>query len=90
MPNKKSEGFPNFHSNDNLPVLHVDSASVSSRDDKIVLLNFTTSLPHGEFEQSRMMIREDDLHQVISLMCDTINYYPKKTSGKSNSPKNKK
>jgi len=90
MSNKKEGDLSDFHRNDSLPVLHIDSAYVSHRDDKIVFVNFTSNLPGGNFEQARMMIRDQDLQGLINGMCDVINYYPKKPSGKQSSPKNKK
>ena len=90
MVNKKSKKpLPDFQSNDSLPVLHIDNVFISYRDDNIVFLNLTTGLPDGNIEQARIMIRDDDLKDVISDICKVIKYYPEKPSGKRSSPKKK-
>ena len=91
MPNRNVKKHSSkFHGNDSLPVLHIDNAYVSYREDKFVLAHFVANMPNGDFEQARIMIREDDLRTVIDTMCDVINYYPKKSSSKLSSPTKKK
>jgi len=90
MPNKKGKDLSDFYRNDSLPVLHIDSAHISHREDNFVYMSFTSNLPNGDFEQARMMIRDDDLKDLIDGMCSVINYYPEKSGGKRSSPKNKK
>jgi len=87
MPNKEDSKFSDIHSNDSLPVLHIDSAFIGLRDDKMNFLSFITNLPSGNFEQARIMIRDDDLYELIDDMCNALNYYPKKPSGKRSSLK---
>ncbi len=90
MPNKEKSSYSDLHSDDRLPVLHIDSAFIAVRDDKMNFLSFVTNLPNGNFEQARIMINDDDLHELIEDMCSAINYYPKKPSVKRTSTKNKK
>lgn len=91
MPNKNVKKYsPKFHGNDSLPVLHIDDAYISYRDDKLVLVHFIANMPNGDFEQARIMIREDSLRDVIDTMCSVINYYPKKSSSKPSSTTKKK
>ncbi|MBA7671784.1 hypothetical protein ES703_79947 [subsurface metagenome] len=90
MSNKEATNSPDFQSNNSLPVLHIDNAYISIRNDKMAFVNFVSQLPDNDLEQARIMISEDDLHNVIDSMCSALNYYPKKPKVERSSPKNKK
>jgi hypothetical protein len=74
----KQKNAPVIHTNDNLQTLYVDGAAIHSRDDGMHFIKFLVGLPEGSFEQLRIMIDEEHLHNIIDAMCSNANYYPEK------------
>jgi len=72
--------------NDNLPALSVDNLHVSARGDGFVLLRFLVHLPEGLTEQARLVVQQENLEQMIELLCLQMEHYPTKPK-KKRSPK---
>ncbi len=65
--------------NPELSTNYVDYASISGRNDDLVLLRFFVQLPEGMSEQSRVLAKRDFFCKFIDTLCKSINYYPKPT-----------
>jgi hypothetical protein len=70
--------------NNNLPTLHVDSFYLYSREDGKYFIRFVVATPDGEVEQTRIMIAEEDLKELINTLCDISEYYPIKPKKSKN------
>lgn len=64
--------------NPKLPSLWIDLLEPSIRSDGICLIRFATSLPEGDIEQARIMTSEDALKNFVSIVCNAMDFYPKK------------
>ena len=87
---KKDEETPALEIvlNENLPALSVDNLHVSARGDGFVLLRFLVHLPEGLTEQTRLVVHQENLTQMIDLLCLQMGHYPPKVKPKKKrSPK---
>jgi hypothetical protein len=63
---------------ENLPVLLVDHLFMRTRLDNLILLHFFSDLPGELNEQVRMMVPKENLKQMIDILCNECDYFPKK------------
>lgn len=87
MPDKNSNQTTpmEIHPNLDLPNIWVDNMGIGIRDDGVCILRFSTQLPEGHFEQTRVLTKRRNLEIMIESLCGALDYYPKK-----NIPKIKK
>lgn len=82
MQNNQTPALPVIQNNDNLPIIHVDGASIHSRKDGMFYIRLTVHLPDAIHEQARVMISDAHLHDLINVMCNITDYYPEKNTDK--------
>ena len=80
MPTRKKGTPKETYINNDLPVLYVDNVDTRHREDGINYLSFTTNTPTLIVEQVRLMINDEELHEIIDNLCLTTEYYPKKST----------
>ena len=86
MPVKKKATPDKVYTNNNLPIIYVDALNTTRRTDGFNYLSFATSTPSGLMEQVRIMIEDESLRVLLDDICQTINYFPKKSKKKQKSP----
>jgi hypothetical protein len=86
MPAKKKATPDKVYINNNLPIIYVDALNTSRRTDGFNYLSFATSTPSGLVEQVRLMIEDESLRTLLDDICQTINYFPKKSRKEQKSP----
>jgi hypothetical protein len=84
MSESKEKKVIEIHANEALPTLFVDNLAVTKRGDDMYFIRFTTALPEGFKEQSRMMIPKDSLVAMLDVLCKQCDYFPTKPQAKSN------
>jgi len=73
-----AEEETNLFANDTLPTIWVDGVRVASRADGICAISFDSQLPHGVFEQVRLMTTEKMIKGIVDQLCSSLDYYPDK------------
>ena len=75
---KKQESAIEIHTNFDLPSIWVDNLGLGVRDDDVCILRFSTQLPEGHFEQTRVLTKRKNLEVMVDNLCEALDYYPKK------------
>ena len=88
MSNKKREDTPQISINKNLPTVFVDNLMISTRNDGLNYLRFSTALPEGLKEEARMMIPMENLKRMIDILCRQCEHFPTKPKAKAERAKN--
>jgi len=78
MSEDKDKKVIEIHTNEALPTLFVDNLTITKRADGMYFIRFTTALPEGWKEQSRMMIPKDSLVAMLDVLCKQCDYFPLK------------
>jgi hypothetical protein len=78
MPDQKDKKIMEIITNNMIPTLFVDNLAISKRSDGIYLLRFTTSLPEGLQEQVRMMVPQENMKNMLDVLCRHCDHYPTK------------
>ena len=86
MPTRKKDTPKEFYINNDLPILYVDDMDTRHRTDGMNYLSFTTNLPDQTVEQVRLMIDDEHLHNIIDDLCQSTDYFPKRTSKTEKGP----
>lgn len=86
MPAKKKATPDKVYINNNLPIIYVDALNATRRTDGFSYLSFATSTPSGLVEQVRLMIEDESLLPLLDDLCQTLNYFPKKSRKEQKSP----
>lgn len=76
--------------NPSLPTPLVDTMNIASRVDDLCLLRFYSLLPEGVCEQSRFLVKSEQLKNIVDAICGQIGYYPEKPRKKKSPSKKKK
>lgn len=76
--NSKTEKELRIRQNNSLPSIWIDHLLLATREDGICAMSFSTNLPTGHVEQTRMMTSTQRLKEMIEQMCTTLDYYPVK------------
>lgn len=84
MSEDKDKKVIEIHTNEALPTLFVDNLTITKRADGMYFIRFTTALPEGWKEQSRMMIPGESLIRMLDVLCKQCDYFPTKSQVKSN------
>jgi hypothetical protein len=84
MSEDKDKKVIEIHTNEALPALFVDNLTITKRADGMYFIRFTTALPEGWKEQSRMMIPGESLTRMLDVICKQCDYFPTKPQAKSN------
>lgn len=72
----KDKKVISFNTNETLSTLFVDNLTVTKRADDMYFIRFTTALPEGWKEQSRMMIPKASLVAMLDVLCKQCDYFP--------------
>ena len=85
MTPKEAQKVLEVRANEALPTVFVDNLVITGRTDDLYLVRFTTSLPEGLSEQSRMMIPKERMREMLEVLCNHCDYFPtkKKPRGKA-------
>jgi|Deesub1362A_J573_1020465.scaffolds.fasta_scaffold09445_2 hypothetical protein len=65
-----------------LPVLLIDALRIATRKDGLHLIHLGTMLPEGIRWQTRFMVPDKNLRDMIDALCSHSGYYPKKPDEK--------
>ena len=75
---KQEKNETMIHLNDNLSTPWADGMNIAVREDNILFIRFSTSLPEGIFEQARLFTSKDFAIKMADILCKSLDYYPVK------------
>ena len=86
MPTRKRATPKEVYTNDDLPILYVDTIDTRRREDGVTYLSFATNIPDRIVEQVRIMVDGESLRGMIDDLCRTSGYFPVRPAKKQTSP----